>query len=271
MLVERLVTVIAAEEDETLEELDAEELPPLNGYVATTPRETAKTILISDSGDPILAKWRCGLGRTAAFTSDTKPRWAEEWIRWPDFAKFWTQLVRSVAGGEVGEDVAIDVRHVPEGDGVRVIADVRDAKGNFVSDRTLAMSIADPARGAKPLDVRRDGPGLFSAFVPEIAWGKSQQLALNLAARSQADAAAESLTVPFGYVYSFSPEFRTLGVNEPVLRDIEEAKLATIVRERAQPLAVGTDRSTTTTDLWPLLLVLAILLAPIDIFVRRVG
>lgn len=267
MLVERLVTVIAAEEDESLEELDAEELPPLNGYVATTPRETAKTILISDAGDPILAKWRCGLGRTAAFTSDTKPRWAEEWIRWPDFAKFWTQLVRSVAGGEVGEDVAIDVRHVPEGDGVRVIADVRDAKGNFVSERALAMSVADPARGARPLEVRRDGPGLFSALVPEIAWGKSQQLALNLAGT----AGGESLTVPFGYVYSFSPEFRTLGVNEPVLREMEESKLATVVRDPAAALAVGDGSSISMTELWPLLLILSILLAPIDIFVRRVG
>ena len=99
------------EEDESIEELDAEDLPPLAGYVATTAKEAAKTVMISDSGDPILARWRSGLGRTAAYTSDTKPRWAEDWIRWEDFAKFWAQLVRSVAGQEVGRDVAVEASY----------------------------------------------------------------------------------------------------------------------------------------------------------------
>ena len=41
-----------------------------------------------------LARWRVGLGWSMAWTSDVKNRWAVEWLRWPQFSRFWTQLVR---------------------------------------------------------------------------------------------------------------------------------------------------------------------------------
>jgi hypothetical protein len=31
----------------------------------------------------------------AAWTSDIKPRWSADWMRWPAFPKFWAQVVRS--------------------------------------------------------------------------------------------------------------------------------------------------------------------------------
>jgi Ca-activated chloride channel homolog len=264
MLVERLVQPILEEDDEALEELDTEELPPLNGYVATTPKAASKVILISDSGDPLLAKWRYGLGRSAAFTSDTKPRWAEDWIRWPDFAKFWTQVVRSVAGQELAESVSVDVRHEPLEEGVRMTVDLRDAAGNFLTDRALELTSYDAQAKAQKLDVRHDAPGLFSAIVPRITYGQTQQFAW-----SMPDPDGESLTVPFGYVYSFSPEFRSLGVNEEALRQIEERGIGQIWRMGKAEVALGEGMTVRRIALWPYLLMAALLLAPLDILVRR--
>src|SRR5690606_41665183 len=36
------------------------------------------------------------LGRTAAFASDAKPRWAHRWIGWDGFPKFWSQVARDL-------------------------------------------------------------------------------------------------------------------------------------------------------------------------------
>ena len=33
--------------------------------------------------EPLLARWRQGLGQAVAFTSDVKNRWAVDWLRWP--------------------------------------------------------------------------------------------------------------------------------------------------------------------------------------------
>ncbi|MFT5127041.1 MAG: putative membrane protein, partial [Rhodothermales bacterium] len=53
-------------------------LPALEGYVLTTPKPRAVTVLRGpdeEDLDPILAIWRFGLGKSAAFTSDLSSNW----------------------------------------------------------------------------------------------------------------------------------------------------------------------------------------------------
>ncbi|HYE62954.1 MAG TPA: VWA domain-containing protein [Phycisphaerales bacterium] len=270
MLVERLVVVSQMTDDESLEEIDVDELPPLGGYVATSAREAAKTILISDAGDPILAKWRYGLGRSAAFTSDTKPRWAEDWIRWPEFAKLWAQIVRSVAGRDVMKDIEVEVAHEERDDAIRLTADLRDPAGNFVTDRVLELMSYDPQAGAKAVEVKREAPGLFSAVVPRGEYGRSHQFAWRLPDVA-ANPDGESATVPFGYVQSFSPEFRTLGVSTETLDQITARSLGDVARVGQVALKLPEKKSTEQLRLWPWLLMGALCLVPFDILVRRIG
>src|SRR5690606_2958071 len=69
--------------------------PLLHGYVATQMKgPPAQQILASDTGEPILARWRVGLGHSLAWTSDVKNNWAVDWLGWPGFSRFWGQLVR---------------------------------------------------------------------------------------------------------------------------------------------------------------------------------
>lgn len=268
MLVERLVLPTVETPDESLAEIDYEELPPLGGYVATTQKETASLIIMSDAGDPILSKWRCGLGRAVAFTSDTKPRWADDWIRWGDFAKFWAQLVRSVAGHEVAQDVSLEVRHEVRDNGVRLTAEVRNAADNYVSDRMPQLMVHDGQSGTKPVAVTREAPGLFGAMVPEGDYGKTQQFAWHLPGAGDA---GEGMTVPFGYVQSFSPEFRTLGTDAAVIEEIRRRKLGTVAPVGSAALTLTSREGTESIALWSALLIAALALVPLDILFRRLG
>lgn len=269
MLIERLVLPSVAADDESIAEVDAAELPPLNGYVATTPKETAKVVMISDSGDPILARWRSGLGRTAAFTSDTKPKWAEEWIKWPDFAKFWAQLVRGVAGHEVARDVSIEAASSMQDDTVRLTADLRDVAGNFVTDRALELTVFDPQTGTRSVPVEQESPGLFAASVPQTAYGRSTQLAWKIPEQSGPGGKREAVTVPFGFVQSFSPEFRTLGPDQAEFDRIRSMNLGEVRPVGQAELALGTRTGRERITLWPWLLIAALMLVPFDILCRR--
>ena len=80
-LVEDVIHVRIAKRVEAIEGTNVENAPPLRGYVTTKPKPTAETILISDLGEPILARWRYGGGTAVAWTSDVKNRWSTEWIR----------------------------------------------------------------------------------------------------------------------------------------------------------------------------------------------
>ena len=53
----------------------------------------AQLILQSDKAEPILARWRAGIGWAIAWTSDLKNLWAVEWLRWQGYGQFWGQLV----------------------------------------------------------------------------------------------------------------------------------------------------------------------------------
>ena len=71
-------------------------LPKLYGYIATSEKEFASIHIRSHEDHPILAAWNYGLGRSVAFTSDAKPRWAKDWMAWENFGKFWGQVVNWV-------------------------------------------------------------------------------------------------------------------------------------------------------------------------------
>src|SRR5207247_440409 len=61
---------LTAAAHEAMQDIDWKAVPPLGGYVATTLKQTAELVLMSHQEDPVLATWRYGLGRAAAFTSD---------------------------------------------------------------------------------------------------------------------------------------------------------------------------------------------------------
>ena len=88
--------------------------PTLYGYIATTEKDTARVFIRSHKDEPILAGWNIGLGKAVAWTSDAKPAWAEEWIPWQNFGKFWGQVVNWVLpAADAGADfnLTVSLRH----------------------------------------------------------------------------------------------------------------------------------------------------------------
>jgi Mg-chelatase subunit ChlD len=311
MLVERLVQPSAIARDPVLEEIDTDELPALTGYVATTPKPAASTLIVSDSGDPLLAKWRYGLGRTAAFTSEPKPRWAEDWVEWDDFAKFWSQLIRGITGQDLARKLHIETAHRLDGAEAVLTADVRDAADNFAGGLELELTAVVPGGLTRSLPVASVGPGLYEARFPEFRYSADQQFVWRvrtqdqqpaMARRSAAptDAAARAAagtnrngidpqhdadpvpensqpreepeqTQPYGFVYAFSPEFATLGPSAETVDQIRSRGAGEVLSVANARIASSAAPAKRWIPLWSYLLILALLLAPVDILIRRIA
>ncbi|HEX7040942.1 MAG TPA: VWA domain-containing protein [Trueperaceae bacterium] len=121
---ERTITPRWVEEGapDFLEELTASELPTFEGYVRTTPKDEATVLAFADGDDPLLATWRYGLGRAAAFTSDADGRWSRAWTSSASYATTWAQLVRWIAERPVRDPWSL--RLARRGDVLDVIVDV---------------------------------------------------------------------------------------------------------------------------------------------------
>src|SRR5262249_15121367 len=131
-IIEEAFTPQMLRESQLLTGIDS--VPPLLGYVATTPKQapSVEVALTSKHDDPILASWRFGLGKAVAFTSDARNRWAAPWVsRSATFARFWAQAirwtVRSTARAALDTQVEINQRKG------RVVIDAVDSKGDFVN------------------------------------------------------------------------------------------------------------------------------------------
>jgi len=235
----------------------------LFGYVVTTPKATAETLLLTERGDPLLTQWQFGLGKAVAFTSDAKSRWAGDWIRWPGYSAFWAQLVRSVL--RTSDDRGNETTLSWSGNEGRIVVDSVDERGRFRNGLVTTAQRVDPEFEREAIELAQTAPGRYEATFPVEEAGsylfRIQQRQPN------ADGAFANYTR--GFTISYRPEYRHLTTNEAFLE-----RLATVTGGAYDPtpemLASGGDRTVAVRQrIWPWLLAAALLLFLIDVALRR--
>ena len=185
------------------------------------------------------------------------------------------QLVRSVTGENLAETVSVESSHAPAGSGVRLTADVRTSTGDFHAGATLELTAFGTGARPRRLDVERVGPGLFEATLDRITYGRDEQFAWRLGndegnEENNGDG-NDVRTFPYGFTYSFSPEYRTLAADQDTLDQMNAHKTGEQMRLGETRLVVSTRPSLESMRLWPWLLLAGILLVPFDLLCRRLG
>lgn len=238
--------------------------PPLYGYVGTSAKTTAQVILATPPGDPLLAQWRYGLGRAVAWTSDATGRWGREWVTWPGFAPFWAQAVGWTISQGRGEALELGVTYGAESAVLTVEA--RDSANRFLNDLTLRANVVAPDGRTQTLGLTQSAPGRYSgAFTPTQEGAYLIRVA-GVDADGQADGPAQT----GGWVLGYAPEYRPVSADTPPLaalagpsggRDLSDNPAAVWARD----LPAGRNSQ----PLWPGLVLLASLIWPLDIALRR--
>ena len=147
--------------------LDA--VPVLDGYVATTARRGADVLLEGPAQDPVLAAWRFGLGRSAVFTSEVKPRWGAQWVEWESLGPLFAQLVRWAARSERRDDLAVRT-HV-DTDQLDITVDVAGEDGRPVNFADVQAEVIRPDRESRVLPLRQVAPGRHHGTVAAAGHG----------------------------------------------------------------------------------------------------
>lgn len=184
--------------------------PPLFGYVATTDKGPARTLLrIGPDDDPLLATWQVGLGIATSWTSDASARWSQAWAGWDGYVDFWTAVVKSsFPQGGSGGVVARIVDGVLE---VEVESDEAFPDGSVATVR-----VTGPDLEAQDVRLERVAPDRFAGRVPVDGSGSFS--------------VGAAVTGPDGIVVqgtavtsqSFSEEYEPGLADEAVLRAISD-------------------------------------------------
>ena len=244
--------------------------PLLHGYVATELKPApAQLVLQSDRGDPILARWRAGLGWALAWTSDVKNHWAVEWLRWSGYPKFWGQLVR--------EHMRVKRRHELEmkttliGSHVRATVDAFTADERFDDglESKLFVSAAGKPQERSEHPFHQVAPGRYEADFELTGFGSF----LLRAEHSHRDAAGHAKPFATSSGHVSNPYPREYASFEPDIGKL--ARAAAIGGGVLDPTPAGlfdpgAEKISTRKDLWNRFVLAAFVAFLLDLLVRRV-
>lgn len=192
-------------------------LPPITGYVMTSPKKhpLVEVEIVSPrpanaDNNVILATWTYGLGRTVAFTTDAGARWAQGWTGWEGYDTLFSQMIRW-SMRPVGETGNFTVStEVKDGQG-RVTVTALDKDDKFLNFLNLSGAVIGPDMQSHEVTVTQVAPGRYVGNFNAEQTG-SYFLLVNTGS-GQAPIRA-GLNVPY------SAEFQSLDTNEALLNTL---------------------------------------------------
>ncbi|MFC1641355.1 VWA domain-containing protein [Myxococcota bacterium] len=244
--------------------------PLLHGYVATQmKRPPAQLILASDRGEPILARWRVGLGHTLAWTSDVKNQWAVDWIRWPAWGKFWGQLVREHMRRKHHRE--LDMKTEVIGGRVRAVVDAFTLDERFRNDMRSMLTVTgpEPGGGRRQVPMRQIAPGRYEAEFTPDRFGSF----LLRAEHRQKTAEGEERHVGESYGHVTLPYPREYASFEPDLERLVRTAITTGGQLDPAPRSLfepGEEKISYHEELWSRFILAALAAFLLDLLVRRV-
>ena len=245
--------------------LDVDRLPELRGFVSSKARDHAEVLLASPSGAPLLVRWQYGLGKTVAFTSDVKNRWAANWLDWPGYGKFWAQQVRDVMRRDSGE--ALDFQVAREGGEAVVRLSVLTPDGYFRNGLAPQVKVTRPDASTAIIGLEQTGAGTYQVRMPFNGTMQAERFELvdlpGLPKQASLGAGARMLNL------DYPDEYRAFPPDIELLSALAQATGGKVAPSIAEVFAQQGDQSRTTKTLWPWFAAAALIFYLLDIAVRR--
>jgi hypothetical protein len=259
-LIEEPFTPRYAAPSPILEQLD-QGLPPLYGYNGTTLKQSATTVLAGLDDAPVLAQWQYGIGRAAAWTSDLKGKWGKDWVNWPAFPRFAAQLIGWVLPSASGDGVETSIH----AEGARTIIDVKlaDLEGTPRNGLQLDANVVGGDATAQSAALAQVAPGEYRASIPSPIQGT---YVLQITGKQDGRVVLQSAA---GMVVPYSAEYRQGQRNPALLAALARDTGGSALAQPADAFAHTLAPVYSAREIALPLLLLALLLLPIDIGLRR--
>ena len=245
--------------------IDIKEMPPIDYYASTVPKDGAQVpvkIARNDSSAPLLAAWQYGLGRAVVFTADPDSLATLSWIRWNRYAEFWSQLVNwAMRQGDAGP-FSLRLETASDG-GLRVEAEKAD--NSPISN--LVLRVTGTGR-AMDVPMTQTDAALYRGELGQLPRGK-YTAALMIKGGDTERVLMQREFASIGMPAADADEVRIRPRNLALLRNLATATGGAMDSPAAEILKPTGALITVHRSAEPLLLPLAIMLFLGEVFIRR--
>ncbi|MCG8584893.1 MAG: glutamine amidotransferase, partial [Pirellulales bacterium] len=190
-------------------------VPPLHGFVLTTPKDRAETVLRApleedneNQLDPILATWRYGLATTAAFTSDLSTNWCADWVNWERYRAFVKQMLTKVA--RVRKPGNLNLWTISSASEGTIVVEDFHPEESFLDVRAR---VTGPREQTKTIQLEQIAPRRYQANLE--LWGKGRYHVMVEGSAGERKDFAHG-----GMIVSYSPEYLRFRSRPQALEDV---------------------------------------------------
>ena len=184
------------------------DLPPLKGYVLTYPKPSAQKLL-TVKGDPVLARWRLGLGRVGVLNADLRGGWSREWLAWGKGGSLVEELLSSIEGDEV-KSQGLRLNWELTRDRLLARVEAREEDGSFANSLQLSIDLLPTGEEKEGVQV---APGAY-----EVALARPPAGSYLLQVSDHTRNREERMSVSLPY----QREYEGTGVDRETLRNMAE-------------------------------------------------
>ena len=221
------------------------------------PAGGSRVVRSGPAGDPILAQWQYGLGTALAWTSDTEGKWTAELLRSPLAGRLFAGIVAATLPLAASRDLSLSAQ--VEGDQAHLVAQVAEAP----ADTSAVAHVVRPDGQGSDIALAETAPGRFEGDIPTTEVGPYLMRVEVKAGERALDAATTGVAI------AYSPELRFIGTDLPFLREVASAGGGVVLASARAALSQPVPPVSVTQSLAEWLLVLAAILLPVDVALRR--
>jgi len=236
-------------------------IPSLTGYALTYPKPTAEVLLSAGKEDPILARWRLGLGRVAVLNTDLAGEWSGGWLSWEKGGLLLDAILTAaepMSGVSFGLRPSVEVTDT----GIEALVDARDPQGGFVNFLGLEATLIEtgllPTGGTHAME--QVGAGLYRTSFPAKEEGG---YALRIDDRTRDQQVIIPICIPY------PAEYRATGIDKGALRQIARATGGRFLDDEILPTPPAGGEAITYTDVHSHFLLAALALFLVELAVRK--
>lgn len=254
----REFTPVITNQHNILSEAASAGLPSMLGYIAASPKSTARVLLASDQEDPILSIWQYGLGKTIAWNSDLSGKWSANYIGWSKNLALWQNMINWTIEKYESESLTAEVIQ----QGGQGVINVKTENQKEQLETTAIVVSPDMTNQEIPL--YPTVPGQYSGDFDIKSQGAYLIKVLQKQNGETIGAASTGVSI------QYSPEYKLDQKSDNVERLAKETG-ATYIEKPEEVYKGEMENIFGIIDITPFLLILAIIIFLIDIALRRLN
>ncbi len=245
-----------------LQSIEPESVPDVDGYVLTFEKPTSQTLLRvhaeAEHRDPLVSRWRYGLGEVFVLNTSFEGEGLERWKEWGDLGKLSADILSHVYSDSTLQPKELTVWTELEDSKLKINIEA-ERDGRWLDQLPISGHLNAPTGETIPLTIEQTAPGAYEAQISDLEEG----VYLFNVGEESIGQVKEALHIPY------AEEYKKIGLNDQLLQHMADTTGGQYLENPNSLQEFLKGQALIYHDIWQEILLAALLLFLADLIMRK--